>query len=126
MIAEVGSLTRRSGRSGPGRWLKPAVTIALYLLVFYWIDARKILAILTSAHFSLVGVCVVLYMAGQAISALKWRILLAPVGSSRLFYPRGEEAAARSAGAAGTAYILSTLSGCRMEEVAAASGGTVW
>src|SRR5215831_20288929 len=33
--------------------------------------------------------------------------LLAPVGSSRMFYPRGKEAAARPAGAAGPAYILS-------------------
>ena len=52
--------------------------------------------------------------------------LLAPVGSSRMFYPRGEEAAARAAGAAGTAYILSTLSGCRLEDVKAASRGPVW
>ncbi len=29
-------------------------------------------------------------------------ILLAPVGSSRMFYPRGEEVAAEQAGAAGT------------------------
>src|SRR5262245_34113673 len=29
-------------------------------------------------------------------------VLLAPVGSSRLFYPRGEEVAAAAAGAAGT------------------------
>src|SRR6188508_2023538 len=48
-------------------------------------------------------------------------LILAPVGSSRMFYPRGEEQAARAAGAAGTAYTLSTLSGCRMEDVAAAS-----
>ncbi len=52
-------------------------------------------------------------------------LLLAPVGSSRLFFPRGEEVAARAAGSAGTAYILSTLSGCRLEDVAAASGGPV-
>jgi L-lactate dehydrogenase (cytochrome) len=51
--------------------------------------------------------------------------LLAPVGSCRLFYPRGEEAAARAAGNARTAYILSTLSGCRLEEVKAASRGPV-
>ena len=30
--------------------------------------------------------------------------LFAPVGSSRMFYPRGEEAAARAAGKAGTTY----------------------
>src|ERR1700720_4722022 len=29
-------------------------------------------------------------------------LVLAPVGSSRMFYPRGEELAARAAGAAGT------------------------
>ena len=52
--------------------------------------------------------------------------LLAPVGSSRMFYPRGEEAAARAAGAAGTAYILSTLSGCRLEDVKAATKGPAW
>jgi L-lactate dehydrogenase (cytochrome) len=57
---------------------------------------------------------------------LELPFLLAPVGSSRMFYPRGEEAAARAAGAAGTAYILSTLSGCRLEDVKAASSKPVW
>jgi len=52
--------------------------------------------------------------------------LLAPVGSSRLFYPRGEVAAAKAADAAGTAYILSTLSGCRLEDVRAATRGPAW
>jgi L-lactate dehydrogenase (cytochrome) len=52
--------------------------------------------------------------------------ILAPVGSSRMFYPRGEEVAAREAGLAGTAYTLSTLSGCRLEEVRAASSGPCW
>ena len=37
--------------------------------------------------------------------------LLAPVGFSRMFYPRGEAVAARAASAAGTAFILSTFSG---------------
>ena len=41
-------------------------------------------------------------------------------------YPRGEEAAARAAGAAGITYTLSTLSGCRLEDVAAAAKGPVW
>lgn len=36
---------------------------------------------------------------GQAIDL---PFILAPVGSSRMFYPRGEEAAARAAGEAGT------------------------
>ena len=52
--------------------------------------------------------------------------LLAPVGSSRMFYPNGEAAASRAAGDAGTGYILSTLSGTRMEEVKAATKGPAW
>jgi isopentenyl diphosphate isomerase/L-lactate dehydrogenase-like FMN-dependent dehydrogenase len=56
---------------------------------------------------------------------LSMPMMLAPVGSSRMFYPRGEEVAARAAGDAGTAYILSTLSGCLLEDVAKASTGPV-
>jgi isopentenyl diphosphate isomerase/L-lactate dehydrogenase-like FMN-dependent dehydrogenase len=52
--------------------------------------------------------------------------VLAPVGSSRMFYPRGEVVAARAAGAAGTAYTLSTLSGCTLEDVRAGSTGPLW
>lgn len=52
--------------------------------------------------------------------------MLAPVGSSRMFYPRGESVAAREAGNAGTGYILSTLSGSRLEEVKAATSGPAW
>src|SRR5436190_3421496 len=52
--------------------------------------------------------------------------ILAPVGSSRRFYPRGEEAAARAAGDAGTIYTLSTLSGCAVRDVKAATRGPVW
>jgi len=53
-------------------------------------------------------------------------LILAPVGSSRLIHPRGEEAAARAASAAGIPYVLSTFSGCRLEDVAAASTATRW
>jgi len=49
--------------------------------------------------------------------------VLAPIGSSRMFFPRGEEEAARAAGAAGTGYILSTFSGCRLEDVKSATTG---
>jgi isopentenyl diphosphate isomerase/L-lactate dehydrogenase-like FMN-dependent dehydrogenase len=52
--------------------------------------------------------------------------LLAPVGSSRMFYPRGEECAAAAAGDAGTGYILSTMSGCRLEAVKAATRHAAW
>jgi isopentenyl diphosphate isomerase/L-lactate dehydrogenase-like FMN-dependent dehydrogenase len=53
-------------------------------------------------------------------------VLLAPVGSSRMFHPGGEAAAARAAERAGTVYILSTLSGTRVDEVRAASSGPIW
>jgi L-lactate dehydrogenase (cytochrome) len=53
-------------------------------------------------------------------------VLLAPIGSSRMFFPRGECVAAAQAGAAGTGYVLSTLSGCRLEEVRAATSGPAW
>jgi isopentenyl diphosphate isomerase/L-lactate dehydrogenase-like FMN-dependent dehydrogenase len=52
--------------------------------------------------------------------------LLAPVGYSRLMHPGGEVVAARAAGAAGTGYILSTISGHKLEDVKAASAGPVW
>ena len=52
--------------------------------------------------------------------------LLAPVGSSRMFFPKGEVVAAREAGIAGTGYALSTLSGCRLEEVKEATKFPAW
>ena len=52
--------------------------------------------------------------------------LLAPVGYSRLMHPGGEVAAARAAGKAGTGYILSTISGHKLEDVRAASKGPVF
>jgi L-lactate dehydrogenase (cytochrome) len=52
--------------------------------------------------------------------------ILAPVGSSRMFYPRGEERASCAAGDAGTIYTLSTLSGCLMEDVRKATCGCAW
>ena len=52
--------------------------------------------------------------------------LLAPVGYSRLMHPGGEVAAARAAGKAGTGYILSTISGHKLEDVRAGSKGPVF
>ena len=52
--------------------------------------------------------------------------LLAPLGFCRMFYPRGESVAAREAHAAGTAYILSTFSGQRLEDVRADTSGPLW
>jgi len=49
--------------------------------------------------------------------------ILAPIGYSRLMHPRGELAASKAAGNNGTAYILSTMSGHRIEDVKAQSSG---
>ncbi len=57
---------------------------------------------------------------------LELPFLLAPVGYSRVMHPRGECAAAAAAGKAGTGYILSTLSGHRVEDVKKSSTGPVW
>jgi isopentenyl diphosphate isomerase/L-lactate dehydrogenase-like FMN-dependent dehydrogenase len=53
-------------------------------------------------------------------------LIFAPVGSSRMFWPRGEEVAAAAAGSAGTIYSLSTLSGCRLEDVKKSTAGPAW
>ena len=57
---------------------------------------------------------------------LSFPAMLAPVGYSRLMHPGGEIAAARAAGEAGTAYILSTISGHKLEDVKAGSSGPVF
>jgi isopentenyl diphosphate isomerase/L-lactate dehydrogenase-like FMN-dependent dehydrogenase len=60
---------------------------------------------------------------GQEISL---PLILAPVGYSRLMHPEGEVAAARAAGEVGTGYILSTISGHKLEDVKASSKGPVF
>lgn len=57
---------------------------------------------------------------------LRLPMILAPIGYSRLIHPAGEVAASGGAGAAGTAYILSTIAGHKLEDVRAASPGPVW
>src|SRR4030095_8896272 len=52
--------------------------------------------------------------------------LLAPLGFCRMFYPRGESVSAREAHAAGAAYILSTFSGQRLEDVRADTTRPLW
>src|SRR5436190_16748402 len=59
-------------------------------------------------------------------TSISMPLILAPVGSCRLMFPRGEEAAAHSAGEAGIISTLATRSGCRLEDVAAVSGGPIW
>ena len=50
-------------------------------------------------------------------------VMLAPIGYSSVMHSRGEMLAARAAGEAGTAYILSTISGVALEDVKAATSG---
>jgi L-lactate dehydrogenase (cytochrome) len=53
-------------------------------------------------------------------------VLLAPVAYSGLIHTGGELAAAQAASKAGTVYILSTLSGQRIEEIRAGCAGSLW
>jgi isopentenyl diphosphate isomerase/L-lactate dehydrogenase-like FMN-dependent dehydrogenase len=57
---------------------------------------------------------------------LSFPAILAPIGYSRLMHPGGEVAAAAAAGEAGLIYTLSTISGHKLENVRAASTGSVW
>lgn len=53
-------------------------------------------------------------------------VIAAPIGSLRMLWPRGEEAAARAVGQAGSICIVSNLAGTDLEEIRTASGGSCW
>ena len=57
---------------------------------------------------------------------LELPFMLAPVGFCRLFHPHGDVQAAHASSAAGTAYILSTFSGTRLEDVREGTAGPLW
>jgi L-lactate dehydrogenase (cytochrome) len=59
-------------------------------------------------------------------SDLALPMILAPLGSSRMFHPDGERAAAKAAGEAGIGYTLSTFSGYTFAELAAVSTAPLW
>lgn len=59
--------------------LKVAVTLALYVAVFYKIDARQFLARLQGAHVGWLALGVLAYAGGQCLSAWRWWVLLRPV-----------------------------------------------
>jgi L-lactate dehydrogenase (cytochrome) len=52
--------------------------------------------------------------------------ILAPLGSSRMFHPAGERAAAKAAGEADIPYTLSTFSGYTFAELASVSKAPLW
>jgi isopentenyl diphosphate isomerase/L-lactate dehydrogenase-like FMN-dependent dehydrogenase len=53
-------------------------------------------------------------------------VLLSPCGSQKAFHPEGEVAAARGANSRHVLQILSSITTCPIEDVAAAAGGTIW
>jgi isopentenyl diphosphate isomerase/L-lactate dehydrogenase-like FMN-dependent dehydrogenase len=57
---------------------------------------------------------------------LSMPLMLAPVGFSRLIHPQGEITAARAAGKAGVGFCLTTISGCTLEKVSAATACPRW
>jgi isopentenyl diphosphate isomerase/L-lactate dehydrogenase-like FMN-dependent dehydrogenase len=57
---------------------------------------------------------------------LSMPLMIGPTGLAGLFWPRGEEFAARAAAAAGTAYCLSHASVCSIEDVAKIGSSPRW
>lgn len=53
-------------------------------------------------------------------------LIVAPVGSLRTLWPEGEAVAAQAAGNANIMFVLSTLTGTRMERVKEATSGPCW
>lgn len=59
-------------------------------------------------------------------SAIRFPVICAPTGASRLFHHEGETAVARAAYSAGTIYSLSSVSTRSIEEIAALNDGPKW
>ena len=57
---------------------------------------------------------------------LSMPLLLAPIGYLRVMHPGGEIASARAAGRLGAGFILSTVSGHKLEDVKAVCSGPAW
>ena len=61
-------------------WLRPAVSLVLYVLIFYyWVDLRTTITLLRSSDLRFVFLGVLLYCIGQLASAYRWLLLLKPV-----------------------------------------------
>ena len=71
------------------RWLKPIVSLSLYALIFRFSDVGAILGRLSAARLEFVAAGVLLYSAGQALSAWRWRLLLEPVALTVPLPPDG-------------------------------------
>ena len=72
-----------ASRAGGRRWLttlvKVAVTVALYVAVFYTVDVGKLWERLQTVRMGWVALGVVVYAGGQWLSAWRWWLLLRPV-----------------------------------------------
>lgn len=66
-------------RPRASRILKLLVTLALYALIFYRVDVGALISRLASTRLGFVAAGVAVYVAGQMLSAYKWRLLLRPV-----------------------------------------------
>jgi uncharacterized protein (TIRG00374 family) len=67
-------------RGGLGRWIKPLVSVSLYALIFWFTDVPAIARRVAAARFEYVAAGILLYSAGQALSAYRWQLLARPLG----------------------------------------------
>jgi hypothetical protein len=65
------------------RLLKLAVSVGLLSYLLHLVDAAEIVAILRGADATLLSIAFLVYLAGQGLSAVKWRALSAAVGFDR-------------------------------------------
>ena len=72
---------------------------------------------------SVTNVSLEVTVAGERLSL---PVMLAPCGGARIVHPQGDLAGVCAAGRAGTVFVLSAMSGHRIEVVAAAASGPVW
>lgn len=67
-------------RRASGWWLRPLVSLGLYVLIFYyWVDLTSIADVLAATDVRYVLLAILLYWGGQLASAYRWYLLLGPV-----------------------------------------------
>lgn len=69
----------RPARTGTW-WLRPLVSLGLYVLIFaYWVDVGSIVGLLAASDVRYVLLAVLIYCGGQLASAYRWYLLLGPL-----------------------------------------------
>lgn len=63
------------------------ISISIFLLIFFAskVDLNETLNLITHTNYVLLLICVIIYLAGQAISAFKWSIIGEAIGFQRKF-----------------------------------------